>query len=90
MCAMVNVILDAKNQSFKLTTIDGIDLVSVGANFCSFIIIPSEQHFCKSAKIPISEIQGSPLSCPQAMHRMVQRNSLKFAKIPPSVFRVSP
>ncbi|XP_017062046.1 calcium-dependent secretion activator isoform X4 [Drosophila ficusphila] len=26
MCAMVNVILDAKNQSFKLTTIDGIDL----------------------------------------------------------------
>lgn len=27
MCAMVNVILDAKNQSFKLTTIDGIDLV---------------------------------------------------------------
>lgn len=28
MCAMVNVILDAKNQSFKLTTIDGIDLVS--------------------------------------------------------------
>lgn len=29
MCAMVNVILDAKNQSFKLTTIDGIDLVSI-------------------------------------------------------------
>ncbi|XP_037956639.1 calcium-dependent secretion activator isoform X4 [Teleopsis dalmanni] len=26
MCAMVNVILDAKNQSFKLTTIDGIDM----------------------------------------------------------------
>ncbi|XP_020809844.1 calcium-dependent secretion activator isoform X5 [Drosophila serrata] len=26
MCAMVNVILDAKNQSFNLTTIDGIDL----------------------------------------------------------------
>lgn len=26
MCAMVNVILNAKNQSFKLTTIDGIDL----------------------------------------------------------------
>ena len=27
-CAMVNVILDAKNQSFKLCTIDGIDVVS--------------------------------------------------------------
>ncbi|XP_055703939.1 calcium-dependent secretion activator isoform X14 [Phlebotomus papatasi] len=26
MCAMVNVILDAKNQSFKLCTIDGIDV----------------------------------------------------------------
>lgn len=26
MCAMVNVILDAKNQSFKLCTIDGVDL----------------------------------------------------------------
>jgi len=28
MCAMVNVILDAKNQSFHLTTIDNIDIVS--------------------------------------------------------------
>lgn len=27
MCAMVNVILDAKNQSFKLCTIDGVDVV---------------------------------------------------------------
>lgn len=27
-CAMVNVILDAKNQSFKLCTIDGVDVVS--------------------------------------------------------------
>lgn len=27
-CAMVNVILDAKNQSFKLCTIDGLDVVS--------------------------------------------------------------
>lgn len=26
-CAMVNVILDAKNQSFKLCAVDGIDLV---------------------------------------------------------------
>lgn len=28
-CAMVNVILDAKNQSFKLCAVDGIDLVDV-------------------------------------------------------------
>lgn len=28
-CAMVNVILDAKNQSFKLCTIDGVDVVSI-------------------------------------------------------------
>lgn len=28
MCAMVNVILDAKNQSFKLCTVDGVDVVS--------------------------------------------------------------
>lgn len=27
MCAMVNVILDAKNQSFELCTIDGVDVV---------------------------------------------------------------
>jgi hypothetical protein len=29
MCAMVNVILDAKNQSFKLCAVDGIDVVSI-------------------------------------------------------------
>lgn len=33
MCAMVNVILDAKNQSFKLCTVDGIDVVSC----CEFL-----------------------------------------------------
>lgn len=27
MCAMVNVMLDAKNQSFKLCSVEGIDLV---------------------------------------------------------------
>lgn len=27
MCAMINVILDAKNQSFKLCAVDGIDVV---------------------------------------------------------------
>lgn len=39
MCAMVNVILDAKNQSFKLCAVDGIDVVSSGRGlpigFCS-------------------------------------------------------
>lgn len=28
MCAMLNVMLDAKNQSFKLCSVDGVDLVS--------------------------------------------------------------
>lgn len=32
-CAMVNVILDAKNQSFKLCAVDGIDVVSVQFKF---------------------------------------------------------
>ena len=35
MCAMVNVILDAKNQSFKLCAVDGVDVVSV-CNFFFF------------------------------------------------------
>lgn len=34
MSAMVNVILDAKNQSFKLCSVDGIDVVSLN-NFSS-------------------------------------------------------
>lgn len=29
MCAMVNVILDAKNQSFKLCAVDGVDVVGL-------------------------------------------------------------
>jgi hypothetical protein len=33
MCAMINVILDAKNQSFKLCAVDGIDVVSIGGAF---------------------------------------------------------
>jgi hypothetical protein len=36
MCAMVNVILDAKNQSFKLCSVDGIDVVSYNENFREF------------------------------------------------------
>lgn len=28
-CAMVNVVLDAKNQSFKLCSVDGVDVVSL-------------------------------------------------------------
>lgn len=31
MCAMINVILDAKNQSFKLCAVDGIDVVSINS-----------------------------------------------------------
>ena len=27
-CAMVNVVVDAKNQSFKLCSVDGVDAVS--------------------------------------------------------------
>lgn len=36
MCAMVNLILDAKNQSFKLCAVDGVDVVSCKAS-CSWI-----------------------------------------------------
>jgi len=32
MCAMVNVILDAKNQSFKLCAVDGVDVVRYCTN----------------------------------------------------------
>lgn len=39
MCAMVNVILDAKNQSFKLCAVDGVDLVSLLHNFIIVILI---------------------------------------------------
>ena len=28
-CAMINVVLDAKNQSFKLCAVDGVDVVSL-------------------------------------------------------------
>ena len=28
-CAMINVVLDAKNQSFKLCAVDGVDVVSM-------------------------------------------------------------
>lgn len=36
MCAMVNVILDAKNQSFKLCAVDGIDVVCFGSFYFYF------------------------------------------------------
>jgi calcium-dependent secretion activator len=32
MCGMINVILDAKNQSFKLCAVDGVDVVSQQRN----------------------------------------------------------
>ena len=33
MCAMVNVILDAKNQSIKLCAVDGVDVVNIQKHF---------------------------------------------------------
>lgn len=45
---MVNVILDAKNQSFKLTTIDGIDVVSV-----DFSVLQSRPNVLISSAAPI-------------------------------------
>lgn len=43
MCAMVNVILDAKNQSFKLCAVDGVDVVSCYSSlatlqYCTYCI----------------------------------------------------
>lgn len=34
---MVNVVLDAKNQSFKLCSVDGVDVVSVEADTTDFL-----------------------------------------------------
>lgn len=39
MCAMINVMLDAKNQSFKLCSVEGIDLVSNISLFCIYFNI---------------------------------------------------
>ena len=41
-CAMINVVLDAKNQSFKLCAVDGVDVVSF--NFTN-IKIPTHCYF---------------------------------------------
>ena len=35
-CAMINVVLDAKNQSFKLCAVDGVDVVSSKSLFSYF------------------------------------------------------
>lgn len=44
MCAMVNVILDAKNQSFKLCAVDGVDVVctTIWFSICDFFL----NNFC--------------------------------------------
>jgi calcium-dependent secretion activator len=45
---MLNVILDAKNQSFKLCTVDGIDVVSVpgfSPNFLSLTKFPKQHKY---------------------------------------------
>ena len=39
-CAMINVVLDAKNQSFKLCSVDGVDAVSSN---------PSVRYTCTGA-----------------------------------------
>ena len=33
-CVMINVVIDAKNQSFKLCAVDGVDLVSTSKINC--------------------------------------------------------
>ena len=35
-CAMVNVVLDAKNQSFKLCSVDGVDVVRRAYNYLGY------------------------------------------------------
>lgn len=44
MCAMVNVILDAKNQSFKLCAVDGVDVVSRIALIAAFYYLLLSAH----------------------------------------------
>lgn len=48
---MVNVILDAKNQSFKLCSVDGIDVVS----YCS------ENHVGRGLVILEMELKGGKI-----------------------------
>ncbi|XP_054745814.1 calcium-dependent secretion activator-like [Anastrepha obliqua] len=47
MCAMVNVILDAKNQSFKLTTIDGIDLTQIQTHRHQHALVEELLQVCR-------------------------------------------
>lgn len=52
---MVNVILDAKNQSFKLCAVDGIDLVRSGPKalshyFLSLELVKNPQLFLTLSK----------------------------------------
>lgn len=60
MCSMVNVILDAKNQSFKLCSVDGIDVVSDCFNqgdvdwFSESLLSSNEFFFCLLTRIPTS------------------------------------
>lgn len=59
MCAMVNVILDAKNQSFKLCAVDGIDVVWYSANSAQ-----SPSAFGPSDSVPGRALAHAPLcSC---------------------------
>ena len=55
MCAMINVILDAKNQAFKLCAVDGIDVVSTTTISIqmdgSWLMVDSEFNFPYSINI---------------------------------------
>ncbi|KPU74919.1 uncharacterized protein Dana_GF19004, isoform C [Drosophila ananassae] len=77
MCAMVNVILDAKNQSFKLTTIEGIDLykfhakiddqidkanVAMTQGLCGKLMSVLESTLSKLARYDEGSLIGSILS----------------------------
>lgn len=53
MCAMVNVILDAKNQSFKLCAVDGVDVVNRFGTTCRSFC------FCLKVDFTISPFAAS-------------------------------
>ena len=50
-CSMVNVVLDAKNQSVKLCAVDGVD--RVGISFRSHVAMP--MYFILSAQISLKD-----------------------------------
>lgn len=70
MCAMVNVILDAKNQSFKLCSVDGIDVVSYCSAFDSTNSSRETKFFSLIKKFSFVSQLGVDIDCNPKIIRM--------------------